>query len=197
MGMYLPALIFLAEMCVVTCGTLRIIFISRGRRFLAPILGFFEITIWLFAITQVMQHLSNVWCFLAFASGFSAGNFLGLYIEKLLAMGLAQVSIVMPSEASELVEALRALDFGVTCVPGHGAEGPVQIVFTVVRSRQLPVVLKLVEARHPDAFYAVDEVTKVSEGIFPSQAVRPMPTMLQALLRREKSPLAGRASDGT
>src|SRR5258708_34845731 len=90
----LPGMIFLAEMCVVTLGTLRIIFVSRGQKFLAPCLGFFEVIIWLFAISQVMQHLQNAWCFLAFAAGFTIGNFLGILIEKALAMGLAQVSIV-------------------------------------------------------------------------------------------------------
>src|SRR5262245_61594352 len=90
-ALLLPGMIFLAEMCVVTLGTLRIIFVSRGQKFLAPCLGFFEIIIWLFAISQVMQHLQNVWCFLAFAAGFTIGNYFGILIEKALAMGLAQV----------------------------------------------------------------------------------------------------------
>src|SRR5215210_1528469 len=122
-SMYLPALIFLAEMTVVTFGTLRIIFVSRGQKFLAPCLGFFEIVIWLFAISQVMKHLQNGWCFLAFAAGFTFGNFLGILIEKALAMGLAQVSIVAPYGSEDLVAELRSRDFGVTCVTGSGAQG--------------------------------------------------------------------------
>ena len=55
----LPLLVFLAELCVVTLSTLRIIFLSRGSKGLAPVLGFFEITIWLFAIGKVMQNLSD------------------------------------------------------------------------------------------------------------------------------------------
>src|SRR5438045_1109329 len=78
----LPLLVFFAELCVVTISTLRIIFISRGMKYLAPLLGFFEITIWLFAIGQVMQNLNDAGCFLGFASGFTLGNFLGVLIEK-------------------------------------------------------------------------------------------------------------------
>src|SRR3954453_19203334 len=178
----LPGLIFLAEMTVVTFGTLRIIFVSRGMKYLAPCLGFFEIVIWLFAISQVMRHLHNGWCFLAFAGGFTVGNFLGILIEKKLAMGLSQVSVITPPGAEGLVGELRARNFGVTCLMGHGAQGPVQIVFTVVRRRQLAQVIELVEAAHPGAFYAVDEVTAVSEGIFPGAAQRAaglsLPTML-------------------
>src|ERR1044071_7902580 len=78
MQLLLAGSIFLAEMCVVTIGTLRIIFVARGRKYLAPLLGFFEIMSWLFAIGQVMQNLDNPVCFLAFAAGFTLGNFLGI-----------------------------------------------------------------------------------------------------------------------
>jgi uncharacterized protein YebE (UPF0316 family) len=185
----LPGMIFLAEMCVVTLGTLRIIFVSRGQKFMAPCLGFFEIVIWLFAISQVMQHLQNVWCFLAFAGGFTIGNYFGILIEKALAMGLAQVSIVAPNGSEYLVAELRARDFGVTCVSGNGAQGPVQIVFTVVRRRQLKEVLTLVENAQPGAFYAVDEVTAVSDGIFPMAGRGPkvVPAALRTLLRRREA----------
>src|SRR5262245_34166372 len=182
-------------MTVVTFGTLRIIAVSRGQKFVAPCLGFVEIVIWLFAISQVMQHLNNGWCFIAFAFGFMVGNFLGILIEKTLAMGLAQVSVITPPGAQELVQALRADDFGVTCLTGHGAQGPVQIVFTVVRRRQLARVLDLIETMHPGAFYAVDQVTAVSEGIFPASApgMLSLPTMLSGIWRNK---LARRASEG-
>src|SRR5437870_12238868 len=85
----LPLLVFFAELCVVTLSTLRIIFLSRGMKYLAPLLGFFEITIWLFAIGQVMQNMSDLGCFLGFAAGFTLGNYLGVRIEKKLALGTA------------------------------------------------------------------------------------------------------------
>ena len=55
----LPLLIFLARVLDVSIGTVRVIFISRGLKYLAPIVGFFEILIWLLAIGQIMKNLSN------------------------------------------------------------------------------------------------------------------------------------------
>src|SRR5438445_8375460 len=75
----LPLLVFFAETCVVTLSTVRTIFVARGWKSLAPLLGFFEVSIWLFAITQVMQNLTNLSCSIAFAGGFSLGNFLGIF----------------------------------------------------------------------------------------------------------------------
>jgi uncharacterized protein YebE (UPF0316 family) len=101
--LWLPCLVFLAEMCVVTLGTIRIIFVSRGMKVLSPVLGFFEITIWLFAISQIMQNLSNLSCFLAFAGGFTVGNFLGILIEEKLAMGTSMVRLTTCKDPQALV----------------------------------------------------------------------------------------------
>ena len=182
----LAASIFLAEMCVVTIGTVRIIFVARGRKYLAPLLGFFEILTWLFAIGQVMQNLDSPACFLAFAVGFTLGNFLGIQIETKLALGMATVRVITRSDPCELIEELREANFGVTSVAGEGATGPVQIVMTIVKRRQIPAVLSLIEAHAPQAFYAVEELQDASQGIFPAGRAGPvniLPSALTAMHR--------------
>src|SRR4051794_5677161 len=110
----MPLLIFLAEVCVVTLGTVRIISVSRGRKLLAPLLGFFEVAIWLFAIGQVMKNLGDLGCNLAFAGGFTLGNFLGILLEGRLALGTLLVRIITPRDTARLAEGLRAAGYGVT-----------------------------------------------------------------------------------
>lgn len=182
--LFLPVLILLAEVCVVTLGTLRIIFVARGAKIIAPMLGFFEILIWLFAISQILQNLNDWACFLAFALGFTLGNLFGILIEKKLAMGTSLVRIITHRNAGGLISQLRAARFGVTCVEGHGATGKVNIVMTVVKRKQLPEVTSLIETHHPNAFYAVDELQSACEGIFPVASERPdvMPLPLFKIL---------------
>ncbi len=169
----LALLVFFAEICVVTIGTIRIIFVSRGMKALAPILGFFEVTIWLFAITQIMQNLTDVSCFLAFAGGFSMGNYLGILIEEKLAMGTSLVRIITPKNPEELVRNLTLAEFGVTCMEGQGATGPVQMVLTVVKRKEIERVTSLIKQFDPKVFYSIGEVQSVSEGIFPIPRERP------------------------
>jgi len=171
--MMLPLLVFLAEICVVTIGTIRIIFVSRGMKSLAPILGFFEVTIWLFAITKIMQNLTDVSCFFAFAGGFSVGNYLGILIEEKLAMGTTLVRIITPRNPEELVRNLTRADFGVTCLEGQGAAGPVQVVLTVVKRKEIERVTNLIKQFDPKVFYSIGEVQAVNEGIFPIPKERP------------------------
>lgn len=52
-----PLFIFLARICDVTIGTMRIIFISRGMKMVATILGFFEVFVWIIAVSQIFRNL--------------------------------------------------------------------------------------------------------------------------------------------
>lgn len=165
----LPVLVFLAELCVVTLFTLRIIFIARGKKVLAPLVGFFEITIWLFAIGQVMQHLGDFTCVLAFAAGFTLGNYLGMLTEKWLALGTVVVRTISGKDTTDLVQELQAAKFGVTSLDAEGARGRVKVVFTVIPRKELDDVLGIVRRFDPVAFYSVDEIQEAGPGIFPER----------------------------
>jgi uncharacterized protein YebE (UPF0316 family) len=169
----LPLLVFLAEMCVVTIGTIRVIFISRGRKLLAPLLGFFEVGIWLFAIGQIMKNLNDIGCYIGFAAGFTLGNFLGVFIETKLALGTLMVRIITHRDARELIDMLRAAQYGLTSIDALGATGPVKIIFTVIQRRQRTAIVELIRAFDPRTFYSVEEVQSAASGIFPASTSRP------------------------
>jgi len=76
----LPVLIFIARVADVSLGTVRVIFITRGLKYFAPIVGFLEILIWLLAIGQIMRNLSHPICYIAYAGGFATGNYVGIWI---------------------------------------------------------------------------------------------------------------------
>jgi uncharacterized protein YebE (UPF0316 family) len=168
----LPLLVFVAELCVVTLSTMRMIFIARGMKLLAPFLGIFEISIWLFAIGQIMQNLSDVGCYAGFASGFTLGNFLGVIIEKKLAIGNSIIHITTRKDASGLVESLAAAQYGVTCINARGATGPVQIVYTVVKRKELARVVAIIKSFDAKAFYSINDLQAAAEGVFPSSRAR-------------------------
>lgn len=164
----LPILIFVAEITVVTLSTVRIIFLSRGLKGMAALLGFFEICIWLFAIGQIMQNLSNVSCYLAFAGGFTFGNYLGVVIDEKLAMGNLVVRVITCRDGMPLCEMLRSAGFGVTCLDARGATGPVQVLLTVIKRKDFNQIVSLIHRFDPKVFYSVDPVQSTAEGVFPA-----------------------------
>ena len=162
-----PALIFFARMADVTLGTLRIIMVSRGLKNIAPFVGFFEVLIWLLAIRQIMMNLTEISYYLAYAGGFAAGNFIGLWIEEKLAMGYTIVRLITNKEVKPLLMELRKQNFGVTCIVGHGSEGPVTVVFIIIKRINLQEVIQTINQFNPQAFYSIEDVRKINEGIFP------------------------------
>jgi uncharacterized protein YebE (UPF0316 family) len=168
----LPVMIFCARICDVTMGTIRVIFISKGIRYLAPVIGFFEVIIWLLAIGQVMNNLTNVVSYVAYGAGFAAGTFIGMYIEEKISIGLSSVRIITKEDPVELMQYLRSHQYGVTSIDGEGATGQVKMVFTIIQRQDLPHVVGIIKEFHPNAFYSVEEVKSVAEGVFPDRPAR-------------------------
>ncbi len=162
----LPLLIFSARVVDVSIGTLRIVFIGRGMAVPSAVAGFVESLIWLLAVTQIMQNLTMPQYYLAYAAGFGAGNYVGLAIERRLAMGMVIVRLITTEAVQELLIRLRKAGVGATVIDAQGMVGPVSIVYTVIPRRDLRDVLDIMRSVLPKAFYTVEGVTQVDQGVF-------------------------------
>jgi len=133
----IPILICLARIIDVSIGTVRIIFVSKGMKYLAPLLGFFEVLIWLLAIGQIMQNLSNPLNYIAYATGFAMGNYVGIILENKIAMGIVSIRVITRLEASDLVNHLRERGLTVTSIDAEGNHGAVKVFFTIAKRKNL------------------------------------------------------------
>ena len=168
----LPFMIFVARICDVSLGTLRIIFVSKGYKSLAPVLGFFEVLLWVIVIGQLLNSFSNWVCFFAYAAGFAAGSFIGMKIEERIAIGTMLVRITISKDAHELVNILSQNGFGVTLIEGEGAKGKVNIIQSVVSRKSIKDIQKVLNDYDQNLFYSIEDVRSVAKGVFPtSQSV--------------------------
>ena len=164
-----PILIFIAKVADVTFGTIRIILISRGRKFIASIFAFFEIIIWLFAIIQIMQHLTNITYYLAYAFGFATGTFVGILVEEKMAIGMVIIRIITKKDASELVEHLRSMGYGVTSFDGQGSTGIVKLIYMTIERKDIEDIVEIIKEFNPKAFFSIEEVRMENAGVFPAR----------------------------
>ncbi len=162
----LPLLIFFSRILDQSIGTMRLIFVSKGFRHIGPILGFFEVIIWLLAITQVLKHLYNPMCYIAYGAGFAMGNYVGIRLEERISIGNVLIRIVPKMDTSELITHLRDEGFGVTSVDAEGAKGPVKIVFTIIKRKSAARVIDIINRYNPNAFFTIEEVKAVKDGYF-------------------------------
>ncbi|MCK9229871.1 MAG: DUF2179 domain-containing protein [Syntrophales bacterium] len=180
----IPLLIFSARIVDVSLGTIRIIYVARGLKFLSPILGFFELMIWLLAISQIFRNFASPLYYLAYAGGFATGNFVGIILEERLAMGRVVIRIITQIETTNLIASLRKAGYGVTVVDAAGSTGPVKLIFTVVDRKEMETVIGMVQQFNPRAFFSVEDVRVAKEGIFP--ASRNSAMSLLNILRKGK-----------
>jgi len=162
----LPLLIFFARITDQTIGTLRLIYSAKGFKYLAPFVGFFESLIWLTAISQIMQHLDNIYCYLAFAGGFAMGNFFGIYLEQKISIGVVLVRIVFQNYNLQLGSNLRLAGYGFTLFDGEGKDGAVKMLFSTINRRDLKSFLRIVQDINPNAFYTIEDVRQVKGNVF-------------------------------
>lgn len=169
----LPLLIFVSRILDVSIGTIRIIFVSRGKKFLAPILGFFEVLIWIIVIGQVMQNLGSVFSYLAYAGGFATGTFVGMIIEEKLAIGMVVVRIIIMKDQCQIQERLSEAGFGVTTVDARGKTGEVKIIYSIMKRKELDEAVNIIEGCDSKVFYSIEDIKKVNLGVFRKKEAMP------------------------
>jgi uncharacterized protein YebE (UPF0316 family) len=163
----LPFLIFCARIADVTLGTFRIVMVAKGQKYIAPILGFFEVAIWIIVISKIMQSMDNWVCIIAYAAGFATGNYIGLIIEDKIAMGVVKIQIITAKSAINLMQNLVDLGFGITHHEANGANGKVSIIYSIINRKQIPQIVDLIFKHNPNAFYSIEDVKFVNKGILP------------------------------
>ena len=158
----LPLLIVLARIADVSLGTLRIVYVSRGMKHAAPIIGFFEVLIWILAIGQIMQNLTNWVNYIAYAGGFATGTYVGIWLEQKLAVGVVSVRIITRRDASSLLEHLDREKYGITSFAAYGVKGKVRYFLTVINREELPHMMDVIRQHNPNAFVSVEDIRAVS-----------------------------------
>lgn len=164
----LPALIFFSRIADVSLGTIRVILISRGQKNIAPLIGFFEVLIWLLAAGQVFGNLDNWYYAIVYALGFSAGTFVGLLLSERFAAGRLIVRVFTKQPVGPIVKDLQDRGYGVSWMPAEGLEGPMTLLYVIIRGEDWKKVHKLIHSHAPKAFVSTQDVRQVSEGLFPA-----------------------------
>lgn len=161
----LPLLIFLARISDVTVGTLRIVMVSKGQKYIAPLLGFFEVIIWLVTMSKIIQNIDNWVAYVAYGAGFATGNLVGLIIEEKLAVGIVQLQIITRKSADNLIAKLKAGGYGVTYHEAQGANEKVAVIYTIIKRNEIKKVTEIMLTYNPNAFYSIQDIKMISKGV--------------------------------
>jgi len=162
----LPFLIFCARIFDQSVGTLRLIFIAKGLKNWAPVFAFFESLIWLLAIGEIIKHLDNPVCYIAYALGYAMGNYVGMVLDEKLSIGNVIIRVILKSQAPELISRLKESNYGLTILDAEGAVGKVKVIFSIVKRSDVKNFISIINELNMQSFYTIEEIRSVNEGVF-------------------------------
>lgn len=160
--------VFVARALDVSIGTMRTILMVRGCRVAAGALGFFEIMIWLTAVSGVLSDSLTIPKVLAYSSGFAAGNVLGIMLEQKLAFGSQLIRLSSPRRNGAVAAGLRLAGLPVTQMAGWGEHGEVSLCQVIVPRAKTPQVLRIACRIDEDLAYSVEDLRQASLVPLPS-----------------------------
>ena len=179
-----PTFIFFARICDVTIGTMRIIFVARGMKMVAPILGFVEVFIWIIAIGQIFQNLTNPLNYFAYAAGFGTETTSGCSSRSGWRWGSPHPDH-HPAGRNQSHRLPPCRRLRVTVIDAQGKQGPGKVIFSVIKRKNIKDVENAIHEFAPKAFYSVEDIRRAAEGTFPI-APSPTPFRLNRGTRRGK-----------
>ncbi len=177
--------VFCIRIFDVSLGTLRTISVVNGRLALSVVLGLFEISIWITALSSVLARVTeHPIVILGYAGGFATGNAVGILIERRLAMGTVVVRIISARAGRQIAAALREAGYRATTFAGEGRDGPVTLIYATCGRRKLATILEKARQHDPALFYAVEPVHQVGAG---ADSLEPLPhaTGWRAILKKK------------
>jgi uncharacterized protein YebE (UPF0316 family) len=165
----LPVVIFFGRIVDVALGTLRIIFVSKGEKNKAPLIGFIEVFIWVVVISQILARANDMVAYVSYAAGYAAGNYIGLILENRIAYGVVLCRIYTQKNGNELIQALNKLNIGATMTHGKGSTNEVDIIETVVDRKVMKSLETTINEFDSNSFYVIEDVRTKKNGIFPKR----------------------------
>ncbi len=158
--------IFTMRVGDMSMDTLRMLFVVRGKKGVAWVLGFCQSIIYVLAITSVLSNLDNPLNVIGYAAGFATGNVVGMLIEERLAIGHIHLQIVSSHRGAAMSQILRDAGYGVTEIPARGRDGMVSVLSVGVLRKDVSKVEALVHENDPAAFMTSEDVRLVRRGFW-------------------------------
>lgn len=161
--------IFFGKITEVSLGTLRIVLINRGVRTAGALIAFVEIMMWLIVANTVLTGFTtDFFKGVVYALAFAGGNYLGSWLDELLAFGLSSVQVVIPDigKAKLVEEALRAKDFGVTSMEVHGRDCDHYMLTMTIKRKRLTEIINWFEDNCEGAVITVSDIKTQRGGYF-------------------------------
>ncbi|MDD2181078.1 MAG: DUF5698 domain-containing protein [Bacilli bacterium] len=164
--------IFLIRILDVSMGTVRMILTVKGKKIIASIVGFIEISIWFAIVREALNtSTSNIWIIFAYAGGFAVGTLVGAMLSERFIKGSLNVQVITKRN-KKIINTLRDYGYAVSVIDVQGKDDkqPKSMLILEVNKKDFNHLQDLIRKLDNKAFIVVNETKYVQNGYFRQNA---------------------------
>lgn len=158
--------IFLARILDVSIGTIRTMFMVKGRSITTSILAFLEVFIWfLVAKEALVTDVKSILIPISYSLGYATGTLCGSFISTHFIKGIIGVEVVVEKNKA-LLNAIRKSGYAVSVIDlKDDFEGNKRdMLYFQISSKSLKKLLSLIKRYDKRAFIVVNDTKTVQNG---------------------------------
>lgn len=161
--------IFLGRLIDVSLSTMQTMYLVKGKRSLATIVGFIDVLIWFIVVKEALNtNIQSFWIALAYAGGYAVGTFVGSGISKKVIKGTVSVQVITKNEKNKVLSALKNSNYAASVVECKGLhkEDTNYMIYAQIDNRKLKDFKKTITDLDSNAFITVTENKEIINGYF-------------------------------
>lgn len=160
--------IFAARIIDVSLGTLRTVFVVKGKNIEPFIIAFIEILVWyMVARTALNVEGNTLLIAVSYAGGYATGTLIGSKLSHILIKGVVGVQIVVKENSTNLIKELRNKGYAVSIIElKNDYEGKNKdMLYIQINNSELKELTNIVKKYDESAFVVVNETKLVQNGL--------------------------------
>ncbi len=161
--------VFLGRMVDVSLSTMQTMYLVKGKRSLATIVGFIDVLIWFIVVKEALNtNIQSFWIALAYAGGYAVGTFVGSGISKRVIKGTVSVQVITKNTDNKIISALKSSNYAASMVECKGVhkEDTNYMLYAQIENNKLSHFKKMITDIDPNAFITVTENKEILNGYF-------------------------------
>lgn len=162
-------MIFFVRIVDVSLGTIRMIFIVKGRKIISALIAFAEALIWFLIVKEALNYMNgSIWIALSYAAGFASGTFVGGYLSELFIPGKLTLQVFVKYDKKHIIQEIRNNGYAVTAIEYDGIESDKKnyMLYINIDKKKERELKKLIQSLDKDTFFIVNEAKNVINGYF-------------------------------
>ena len=159
--------IFAARIVDVSLGTLRTVFVVKGKNIEPFCIAFIEVLVWFAVAREALNVEGNTLLIaISYAGGYATGTLLGSKLSSILIKGVVGVQIVVKENSEQLIRNLREKGYAISVIElKNDYEGKNKdMLYIQVNNRKLKELTTMVKNYDENAFIVVNETKLVQNG---------------------------------